>query len=246
MSRPLVLLHGWGLSARVWTPLRAELGGLDIHTPDLPGHGEAPAAGSATLADWSDRLAANLPDGAVVCGWSLGGLVALDLAARHPAKVSRLVLIGSTPRFVAGTDWAHGLAADTVDAFHREFATAPGAVLRRFVALQALGDARRRELTRTLDDALTATDPTPTQAAALADGLALLADTDLRAAIADVRQPALLIHGERDALMPVAAGRWLAATLPEARLEVLADTGHAPFLSHPADCAALLERFVRA
>ncbi|WP_114649619.1 alpha/beta fold hydrolase [Pseudothauera hydrothermalis] len=246
MSPPLVLLHGWGLSARVWAPLCAELEASDlaICAPDLPGHGAAPAAGSATLADWSDQVATDLPEGAIVCGWSLGALIALDLAVRHAVKVSRLVLIGSTPRFVACADWPHGLPTPTVANFCRQFTTAPAEILRRFIALQTLGDTRRQGLIRALDHALTAAAPGTAQAAALADGLAVLADTDLRAAVASVRQPTLLIHGEGDALMPLSAGRWLAATLPAARLEALAGCGHAPFLSQPEACAALLERFI--
>ncbi|THF66205.1 alpha/beta fold hydrolase [Pseudothauera nasutitermitis] len=245
MSRPLVLLHGWGLTARVWETLRAPLAGLTIHAPDLPGHGSAPAVSGTDLAAWTDRLAADLPDGATVCGWSLGALLALDFAARHPRKVARLALIGATPRFAATEGWPHALDAETVAAFRDAFTSAPAAVLHRFIALQVLGDAHRREVGGKLTAALSAAEPDAAQTEALAAGLAVLAGADLRGTLAAIRQPALLLHGEHDALMPVGAARWLAAQWPDARLEILAACGHAPFLSRPAECATLLEGFHR-
>ncbi|MCK0505813.1 alpha/beta fold hydrolase [Aromatoleum anaerobium] len=249
MSRPdLVLLHGWGLGPQVWSALTPHLpAALRVRTPALPGHGGAPAR-DTTLEAWSDALLPELPDGAVVCGWSLGGLIALDLARRYPRKVARLVLIGTSPCFVTRPEntaapWPHGLAASTVAGFIDVFAHDSAATLRRFVALQALGDARRRTVANTLNAALA--DIEQCDPAALGAGLELLADSDRRAALDDVRQPVQLIHGAGDALMPVAAAEWLATRLPDARLARFDDCGHAPFLSRPEDCAALIEDVVR-
>jgi pimeloyl-[acyl-carrier protein] methyl ester esterase len=186
----------------------------------------------------------DLPDAAVVCGWSLGALLALDLARRHPAKVARLVLIGATPRFVAGADWPHGLDAATVAGFTSGFASDPGATLQRFVALQTLGDARRRAVAAKLSPQLI--EPAIADCRMLADGLSLLAHTDLRAGLADIAQPVRLLHGAGDALMPLAAAQWLADALPDGRLSIFDDCGHAPFLSRPRDCAVLIESFADA
>lgn len=234
----LVLLHGWGLSHRVWAPLVAALSPRPVLTPDLPGHGDAPSAGPR-LADWSDVVAAGLPDGCTLAGWSLGALLALDIAQRHPGKVARLILTGASPRFTAADDWPCALAADTLRDFRAGFATDADATQRRFVALQALGDAARRSVTQTLTAALTPADAAHRDA--LATGLDLLADTDLRAILPAIPQPVRVLHGARDALMPVAAAEYLADTLPHARLSVFADAGHAPFLSRPDDFATLLE-----
>lgn len=241
MNAPLVFLHGWGLSSAVWAPLLAELKtGRTLLTPDLPGHGTAKAAGN-TLADWADALAPTIPDGAILIGWSLGAQLALHLATHRPDQVSRLVLIGATPRFVQGADWPAALPAVTLADFRRDFDLDPTTVQKRFVALQALGDTARRTVSATLTNALTPADPThqPT----LATGLRLLADTDLRACVAGIRQPTRVLHGSADTLMPVAAAEWLADTLPHGRLSVFQHSGHAPFLSRPADCAGLIESF---
>lgn len=250
MSTPcLVLLHGWGLGPRVWTGLREALPpDLAVLAPELPGHGATPRAPGTDIAAWSDALLPTLPERTVLCGWSLGGLIALDLAHRYPAKVERLVLIGSSPCFVARTGegdaaWPHGLDADTVAGFIASFATDPATTLRRFIALQALGDARRRVVGAGLDTALAAVGGD--RAKDLADGLRLLADTDLRPVVRDIRQPVHIIHGEGDALMPVAAARWLAEQCGHSQLTQFGDCGHAPFLSRPDDCAALIAGALR-
>lgn len=249
MNTPsLVLLHGWGLGPQVWAGLRDVLPSKQtVLAPDLPGHGAAPAAPGADIAAWSDALLPALPERAALCGWSLGGLIALDLAHRYPAKVDRLILIGSSPCFVTRTGeddaWPHGLDADTVTGFIASFATDPATTLRRFIALQALGDARRRAVGAGLNTALAALDGD--RAKALGDGLRLLADTDLRPVVRDVRQPVHIIHGTSDALMPVAAARWLAEHCEHSQLTLFDDCGHAPFLSRPDDCAALIAGALR-
>lgn len=241
MSRDLVLLHGWGLSAAVWAPLATALSGtFTLHTPNLPGHGTAAPAGPS-LNEWADALLPHIPEGAVLVGWSLGAQLALHLAQQAPARVARLVLIGSSPRFVQADDWPSALPASTLDAFRQDFDTAPDATQRRFVALQSLGDSARKAVAATLTDSLTPADDA--RRTALADGLRLLAETDLRAIVPTIRQPVRLLHGSEDKLMPAAAAEWLADTLPDARLTVFGQCGHAPFLSRPEECATLIEGF---
>lgn len=243
MSTPLVLLHGWGLSSAVWAPLTAQLApGLTIHTPDLPGHGTAPAAGEF-LTDWADALLPALPDGATVVGWSLGAQLALHLAAHAPRKVARLVLFAASPRFVQADDWPTAMPVDTLSEFRRGFDLDPAATQRRFVALQALGDAARREVSATLTAAVTPADAS--RQPALATGLRLLAETDQRPLVSRITQPVRLLHGSEDKLMPVAAAEWLADHLPNGRLSVFQQSGHAPFVSRAADCATLIESFIR-
>ena len=239
---PLVLLHGWGLDPRVWSGLREALpAGLATFAPALPGHGDAHPPPSADLAAWSDALLPALPERAVLCGWSLGSLIALDLARRHPGRVARLILIGATPCFVArngDAPWSNGLDAATVAAFNASFAADPAGTQKKFIALQSLGDARRRSVAADLAAALA--DAGPAHAPGLSCGLELLADTDLRAHVPEIHQPTQLIHGAGDALMPLAAAQWLAHQLPNARLTRFDDCGHAPFLSRPQECAALI------
>ncbi|MDO9596685.1 MAG: alpha/beta fold hydrolase [Azoarcus sp.] len=239
-ATPVVLLHGWAMTPAIWRPLQAELArDCSVFAPALPGHHDAPAAAGATLTEWTDALSAALPDRATVVGWSLGAMLALDLAARHPHKVSSLVLIAANAKFVAADDWAHGLPAATVAAFQSGYATAPEATLRRFLALQTLGDPARRTLLPLLE-AARQPHPGASPIPALADGLRILAESDLRPQLAAVTQPVTLVHGAGDALMPVAAAHWLADALPDAHLSVFDDCGHVPFLTRNKGSAELI------
>ncbi|MDO8959883.1 MAG: alpha/beta fold hydrolase [Rhodocyclaceae bacterium] len=213
----LVLLPGWGFDARVWQPL------VSLLEKDFRIHSA------------SD----DLPAGAIVCGWSLGALTALQWALNQPKKIDRLVLIGATPRFVQAPDWPHGQPPGLLEEFSAAVSADPRAALRRFAALLNQGDGAARRLTRELS-ALLDTQASP---AALAAGLQALRDTDLRQDVGRIRQPVLLLHGAHDALMPLAAAEWLVEHLPVARLEVLPGVAHAPFLAQPERCADLLARF---
>jgi pimeloyl-[acyl-carrier protein] methyl ester esterase len=233
-SKPmLACLPGWGLRPTVWSGLAAR---LEPHfTVDClalpPGR---------NCAERADALAARLPPRTLVCGWSLGAMVALALAERHPSRVSGLVLIGATPRFVASDDWEHGLAADVLAQFRDDFARDAMRTARRFVALQAMGDAARRSVADALAAAQCEADAVADDPAHdLADGLAILAREDLRDRCTGLGVPALVVHGARDALMPAAAARWLAEALP-ATLHLVPNAGHAPFLSRPDAVAALI------
>jgi len=103
--------------------------------------------------------------------------------------------------------------------------------LQRFVALQVQGSEHARSVLAQLRTQLFARGE-PTREA-LHDALLLLERTDLRCEAGAISQPALVIAGERDALVPPAAGEWLSRTLPRASFRLIPGAGHAPFLSHP-------------
>lgn len=240
----LVLVHGWGMNARVFDALAERLAAdFDARAFDLPGHGGRAPLATNTLTAWAGDLAHALPDGATLVGWSLGGQVALRTALDHPQRVARLVLLATTPRFVTADGWSAGIAAADLDAFGAALLADPEATLLRFLSLQTRGMEGQRALLQQLRQTLFAAHPA--DRSALAAGLDILRDTDLRAELPRIPQPTLVLHGALDTLTPPGAGAWLAAALPHARHVEIARAAHAPHLSHPDAVAAALGGFVR-
>lgn len=234
MSRELVFLPGWGLGRGPW---QATAETLDGRIVDLPGYGETPLVGDFFLA--VDTLAGQLPPDTFLCGWSLGALLALAIAARHPDKVGRLALVAGTASFVQRDGWPHAMAPTALAEFAAAVAAGAETALPRFVAGFNRGDVRGKSVTREL---LARSVPHP-DGKTLATGLAWLRDADLRPLAPRVTAPTLLLHGAADPLMPLAAAEALAALIPGARLDVFADCAHAPFISEPAACCDRLSAF---
>ncbi|MES1980984.1 MAG: pimeloyl-ACP methyl ester esterase BioH [Pseudomonadota bacterium] len=229
---PLVMLHGWGMHGGIWEgviPLLAQH--FRVHTVDLPGYGASPAPTQYNLDTVVRQLMAHFTEPAAVCGWSLGGQVALRWAQLQPQQVDKLVLVASTPSFVQRSDWQWGMAAHVLLQFSQALAQDYEVTLKRFVALQMRGSEAERELlAETRRRLFSRGQP---DAGALHAGLEILRDTDLRLMLPQLGQPALVIAGERDQLVPAGASAYLAQQLPQARLVSVKGAAHAPFLSHP-------------
>ncbi len=243
-GRDLVLVHGWGMNAGVWTSLVALLApDFRVTVIELPGHGDSDYDASLkSLDDWSTSLLNAAPERAAWLGWSLGGQLAMNAALLAPERVSALVMMASTPRFVLGEDWPHALPPDTLLQFSERLLANPAATLSRFLSMQVLGAEHERETLKQLKHAMQHR-PEP-KAGALLDGLRLLLETDLRSSMADLRPPVLWLLGTRDALVPGGVANELPQLLPQAEIQVLDKAAHALFLSHPQDCGKLLLEFL--
>lgn len=236
----VVLVHGWGMHAGVWEDVaEALLDHYRVTVLDLPGHGYSRAAGAGhDLADLAALVAAAVPGPAAWVGWTLGGLVAQQVAISDPARVTRLVLVNSTPCFVQRADWPHGIARPVLHRFAAELRQDYRAVLRRFIALEVHGSEHASAQLHQLK-AMLFQHGEP-DVAALEDGLAILENADLRAALSTLLCPTLLLMGQRDQLVPAAAGIATCQHLPNGRVQVFPRAGHAPFFSHlPAFIDAL-------
>lgn len=241
----LVRLHGWGMHPGVWSALPADLApGRVCHDIALPGHGGRPftAAIGTNLTAWAADCLAQAPARAVWLGWSLGGLVALAAAYQAPARVAALVLITATPRFAQAPDWPQAMPTPTLRDFALALQADPAATLERFLALQVKDSEGARLTLRRLRQGL-AQAPAPNPAA-LAAGLRLLADGDLRALLPRLAIPSLWLFGEHDRLVPAAVAADLPSMQPRAQVHCIAGAGHAALLSHPAAVAAHVTAFL--
>jgi len=235
MTAPLFFIPGWCLGRG---PLAATVDALGGQFIDLPGYGAAPLIEDFSIA--ASDIAARLPAGSTLCGWSLGAQLALAVAAQAPEKVGKLLLVAGTASFVQRDAWPHAMPPATLADFAAAIAADAEAMLPRFVGGFNRGDANAKAVTQTL---LQLADRRPS-GEVLASGLNWLRDVDLRPLAPKIGVPTLLIHGAVDPLMPLAAAESLGALIPNARLEVFADCAHAPFISRPADFIASARRFV--
>jgi pimeloyl-[acyl-carrier protein] methyl ester esterase len=231
----IVLLHGWGLHSEVWRPLvPAWARSFRIHLVDLPGWGRSPLpAAPYVLADTTQAVMALAPPRAAWIGWSLGGLFALQAAAQLPERVSQLVLVASSPRFVSGSGWEYGIAAELLEDFRERLRDDARRTLLRFLSLQTQGSATATAELRILRALVWKHGAPPLEA--LDAGLRILARADLRPALSALRCPVLQVLGERDPLLPVAGGGAVEALLPTVRTLRIAGAAHLPFLSRPQE-----------
>lgn len=240
--RPEVaLIHGWAIGKDVWQPLQAALSShCRVQRIDLPGYAESPACGS-DFASAAQALLDHLPERAILCGWSLGAMLALRAALLAPQRVAGLLLVAATPCFVQRDDWPAGQASALIDGFAERLTGHAAETMQRFVVLMNQGDTQARALARALRACLQR--QPPVAAEVLQQGLHWLATVDLRPFAPAIRARTLLVHGENDGLTPLPAAVWLAKAIPAARLETFAGAAHAPFLADAQRFAELARDF---
>ncbi|ELL6564791.1 pimeloyl-ACP methyl ester esterase BioH [Salmonella enterica subsp. enterica] len=235
----LVLLHGWGLNAEVWHCIREELGShFTLHLVDLPGYGRSSGFGAMTLEEMTAQVAKNAPDQAIWLGWSLGGLVASQMALTHPERVQALVTVASSPCFSAREGWP-GIKPEILGGFQQQLSDDFQRTVERFLALQTLGTETARQDARTLKSVVLA-QPMP-DVEVLNGGLEILKTVDLREALKNVNMPFLRLYGYLDGLVPRKIASLLDTLWPHSTSQIMAKAAHAPFISHPAAfCQALM------
>lgn len=239
----LVLLHGWGLHGGIWDGVRDALAPqFRLHIVDLPGYGQSPHCDPYTLAALANEVAQVMPRRAHVCGWSLGGQVAMRLALDFPQQVNKLVLLSTTPCFRRREDWPQAMDDTTMQEFACRLEQDYVGTLQRFLALQARsGDDARAVIAALRTQLFARGEPS---LLSLRSGLALLHDLDLREEVAGISHATLLLHGARDTLTPLGSGEWLARRLPNSQMNIVRGGAHAPFLSHRRETIIAMERFL--
>ncbi len=235
MSRPtLILLSGWGHPACELEPLSAALAEhFDITA--LSVHDLGPAYG--------DKLAQVLEQKqgpSYLLGWSMGGMISLEAAARHPELVAGLILVGSTAKFCSDEDYPQGIPAKNLRAMIAALRKHPGPVLSQFLAEVHSPDTLDPE---TLSAHVSKTTSLGTDA--LVRDLDYLQTADLRRAAKNLHVPVLVLHGQEDRIVPFQSGQWLLDNLPHAHGKIFKGVGHNLPLTHSALVEQEVLRFLR-
>jgi pimeloyl-ACP methyl ester carboxylesterase len=234
----VVLLHGAGFDHTTWALHSRWFAhhGYGVLAPDLPGHGRSSGAALATIAEMADWTAALLEAAgatkARLVGHSMGSLIALETAARHPAKVSGLSLIGTAATMTVGPDLLRAAEAndhaaiDMVSIWGLGFQAELGGSLAPGMWMHS---GAQRVLEKCRPGVL------------FNDLSACNAYQGALAAAAKVAVPATLILGERDMMTPAKAGKALAAAIPNAKTIVLSGAGHMMMVERPDELLAALQ-----
>ena len=230
-GQDLVLIHGWGMNASVWSGVYDVLAeNFRVTCLDLPGHGRSRNQSLGSLPVVAEALASVVPDDSVILGWSLGGLLAIELASRFSGKAKKLLLVNSSPCFVRRDNWSCALDVEVFAAFEQGLREDYSATLSRFLGLQLQGVSNARELIRMLRLKLEVAPPEPD---ALRQGLRLLNESDLRSQLAALGIPVAALLGARDTLVPGSVAEALRSECGVGSVELIPDGAHIPFLTHP-------------
>src|ERR1700680_846426 len=238
-SQPtIVLLHGAGFDHSTWALHSRWFAhhGFGVLAPDLPGHGRSTGAPLASIAEMADWIAALLDAAgaakARLVGHSMGSLIGLETAARHPAKVTALSLIGTAATMTVGPDLLKAAEANDHDAIDMVsiwglgFQAALGGSLAPGLWMHS---GAQRVLEKCRPGVL------------FNDLSACNAYQNALPAAARITVPATLILGERDMMTPARAGKTLAAALPNSRTVVLPGAGHMMMVERPDELLAALQ-----
>jgi non-heme chloroperoxidase len=246
---PLVLVHGWSMSARVWKYQAEALSSYyRVVVMDLRGHGQSSdGADSYTFADFASDTTALFEQldlrNAVLAGWSMGAQVALQSFARVKERLTALVLVGGTPRFTASEDYPHGLppieARGMAIRLKRNYTKTMGDFFHGMFAEGELSGENYQRIAREI--VMGGRLPEPGIALRALD---TLVSSDLRPLLREIDVPVLLVHGSEDTITLPGASWYMAAHIPNVVLEIMEGTGHAPFLSRPEDFSGRLCSFL--
>lgn len=230
-GRPVVLVHGFGVTGQCWDTvvpaLRANGNELVILDHRACGRSDKDfddvsiSALGSDVAALCERLELQEP---VLNGWSMGGAVAVDAAARLGGNVSGLVLTGgATPRNTPAPDWPHDGMLSDVEGVLAGLAADRATALRRVAEAVCARPVSAEVITWMWSMFL--------QAGSKADdSLRDLADLEQRKILGSLEVPVLSLHGRQDVFMPFSGAEAAVALCSDGRLVEFPECGHAPFL----------------
>ncbi len=217
-GQDLVLLHGWGFNGDVFNPLIDQYSqSYRISVIDLPGHGRSDEV-SGGIDNWCDEIIKILPKNPILLGWSLGGLLAINIASK--IKTQKLILVASTPKFVKTSNWAFGIDAQNFKEFSDNLNLNLSKGLKRFVSLQSSNREKIKALNQSIENL-------PASNLALNQGLKILLEVDLTNEYLNLDIEKQVILGAKDTLVPNAIENWYKNNNINT---TILNTGHIPFL----------------
>ncbi len=242
----VVLLHGWGMHGGLWGRFNGLISNYcQTHTIDLPGFGYSKDIKNDftldALTEVVEEYVNNLTSPVSLIGWSLGGLITLNLLKRKNITLEKVVFVATTPSFTKKSGWDTAMEQSVFNDFSNDLKEDYKKTLKRFLSLQTRGSDLAREALRELNNKLN--ERGEPNIKALENGLKILSETDLRSESKN-KIPAMIILGEKDTLVPLSVKNKFEKMFPNIEQLILEKTGHAPFISNPELCAEKIKNFI--
>lgn len=226
-KKNLVFLHGWGVSSEIWRPLyyffKDE---FNIYDLDLPGFGKTPIEKIMDLKDYADFVYRYLKDNKIeqpiIIGHSFGGTVAVKLALLYSDGISKLILVD---------------------------ASAIRQPRRKIILLKKTADILKPLLSEKLRKFIlkllkyNKTDYSQIESLELKETFKKIINEDLKPDLYLIKSPTLVIWGEKDKITPINEGKIISENIPDAKLSIIKNTGHFPFLEKPEEFIKLIKEF---
>ncbi len=241
-----MLLHGWGMHGGLWGRFNGLISNYcQTHTIDLPGFGYSKDIKNDftldALTEVVEEYVNNLTSPVSLIGWSLGGLITLNLLKRKNITLEKVVFVATTPSFTKKSGWDTAMEQSVFNDFSNDLKEDYKKTLKRFLSLQTRGSDLAREALRELNNKLN--ERGEPNIKALENGLKILSETDLRSESKN-KIPAMIILGEKDTLVPLSVKNKFEKMFPNIEQLILEKTGHAPFISNPELCAEKIKNFI--
>jgi len=222
-------IHGWASTPMVWAGLTDRKDCYFYDSSTYPNYQEL----SKIFIDVADKT--DSPH--ILVGWSLGGMLALQLAFDFPGKIDKLILISSTAKFTADDSYTAGIHPSIVKNLARKINSDSVAAQKNFYKLM-FSKQEDHACNEFLDES--AEKIVTKNILSLKNGLQYLLDTDLRNLLSSINVQTNIIHGTDDSICPFSAAQYLANHIAESTLSVIQGAGHIPFYTQKEVCKNLI------
>jgi len=246
----IVLVHGWCKSSAVW---RFQLDLLSEHfrviVPDLAGYGKSDSpSNDMYVDDYAADVVALVNkleiENPLLVGWSQGAQIVLQASQALHGRLSGIVLVSGTPRFISSTDFPYGLSEVEANGMANKVRRNLGRALTGFNAHMFAENELENTSNREQILELLSSEPVPETSIAI-KGLMALYQADLRSILCKIKMPTLIINGDQDPICLPGASSFFAENISESRHVIFSGCGHAPFLSHAVEFNNCISDFIR-
>lgn len=238
----LIMLPGWSMNSFVWNKIKEfllkdfEL--IYIEWDNI-----------LSLDEFKERVVKTIQQKEIstfsMLGWSLGSLVAQDIACDNLWDIKHLILIGGTSSFVQHKEDNYNIGWNKriVERMKSQLYKKPQETLYNFYEAMFSKEEKQNGYYNEFLEMVNASLETQS-IDSLALGLDYLIEKDLRKKMLNLKIPLLLIHGEEDTICPLDSAKFIKNTLEDSSIEVLKEAGHIPFFTQPHDCYKAISDFI--